>query len=71
MCRLPKQWRLLWRTESGELEPVRLVGSEYATALDQFNEVHFSPVTTGELKMEVDLYPFYAGGILEWSVGDP
>jgi len=26
---------------------------------------------TRELKMEVDLYPFYAGGILKWSVGDP
>lgn len=70
-CRLPQRWRLLWRTASGEWEPVRLVASEYTTALDQFNEVHFSPVTTRELKMEVELYPFYAGGILEWSVGDP
>jgi len=39
--------------------------------LDQFNEVHFSPVTTRELKMEVDLYPFYAGGVLEWVACDP
>jgi hypothetical protein len=67
-CRVPAEWRLLWR-DGGDWKPVRLTGgSAYAVKLDAFNRVSFEPVTTRELKLEVKLKPGYSGGILEWTV---
>jgi DUF1680 family protein len=67
-CRTPRSWRLLWHDKDGwrpvELKP----GSSYGTALDRFNAVEFEPVTTRELRLEVELQPNYSGGILEWQV---
>jgi DUF1680 family protein len=69
-CRVPAEWRLLWR-DGGDWKPIRLTGgSAYATKLDAFNRVTFEPVTTRELKLEVKLKPGYSGGILEWTVGE-
>jgi hypothetical protein len=68
-CRVPAEWRLLWR--DGEVwKPVRLTnGAEYGTALDRFNRVTFESVTTRELKLEARLRPGFSGGILEWTYG--
>jgi DUF1680 family protein len=67
-CRVPAEWRLLWR--DGEAwKPVHLnAGSSYGVACDRFNRVSFAPVTTWELKLEVKLRAGFSGGILEWSV---
>lgn len=67
-CRAPKSWRLLWR-DGREWRPVELRdGQSYGTALDRFNEVEFEPVTTRELRLEVELQPEVSSGILEWQV---
>jgi DUF1680 family protein len=67
-CRVPAEWRLLWR-DGDEWKPVKLAAeASYGTARDQFNRIAFEPVTTRELKLEVKLRPGFSGGILEWSV---
>jgi hypothetical protein len=67
-CRVPAEWRLLWR-DGDEWKPVKLLPSEsYGTALDRFNKVSFEPVTTRELRLEVKLKPEFSGSILKWRV---
>jgi hypothetical protein len=69
-CRVPAEWRLLWR-DGGDWKPVKLTGdSAYGTALDRFNKVSFEPVTARDLKLEVKLRPSFSGGVLEWTVGE-
>jgi DUF1680 family protein len=69
-CRVPAQWRLLWR-DGDEWKPVKLLKDErYGTALDQFNKVSFEPVTTKELRLEVKLQPGFSGGVLKWRVSE-
>jgi DUF1680 family protein len=67
-CRAPAAWRLLWR-DGNQWKPVKLLkGQHYGVALDQFNKVSFEPVTTRELRLEVQLKPGYSGGVLKWHV---
>jgi hypothetical protein len=69
-CRVPAEWRLLWR-DGTDWRPVRLTGNAtFATKPDTFNRVTFEAVTARELKLEVKLKPEYSGGILEWTVGE-
>jgi DUF1680 family protein len=68
-CRVPASWKLLWR-DGTDWKPVQLShGAAYEVARDRFNQVRFHPVSTRELKLEVQLQPECSGGILEWSVG--
>jgi hypothetical protein len=67
-CRVPAEWRLMWK-DGKEWKPVKLAdGASYGTALDEFNKVSFDPVTTTELKVEVELKANFSGGVLKWSV---
>ena len=69
-CRMPAEWRLLWR-DGDEWKPVKLTGdATYDTAPDQFNTVTFEPVTTRELKIEVKLKKDFSGGVLKWAVNE-
>ena len=69
-CRVPASWRLLWH-DGNRWRPVQLkAGSAYTTNLDRFNTVLFDPVTTREIKLEVNLKPGFSGGILEWELID-
>ena len=68
-CRVPASWRLLYR-EGKDWKEVKLAaGAQYGTAKDAFNKVTFEPVTTTELRLEVQLKPDVSGGILEWRLG--
>jgi uncharacterized protein len=67
-CRVPAEWRLLWR-DGGDWKPVTLRdGSAPGAERDKFNTVTFEPVAARELKLEVKLKPGFSGGILEWTV---
>lgn len=67
-CRLPESWRLFW-LDGSEWKPVELsAGQAYTTALDTFNRVEFTTVTTPGIKLEVKLQAGFSGGILEWQV---
>jgi DUF1680 family protein len=74
-CRVPAEWRLLWRddrTPGGVWRPVVLSKeSKYGTALDRFNSVSFEAVSTRELRLEVKLKPGFSGGVLKWTVDSP
>lgn len=65
-CRVPQSWRLLYR-QGQEWIPVRGAGA-FGTAIDQFNQVRFTPVETTALRLEVQLQPEWSGGVLEWKV---
>ena len=64
--KLPASWRVLYR-DGDEWKPVT-ANNEYGLALDQFNTVHFAPVTTGALRLEVQLQPASSAGVEEWVV---
>jgi hypothetical protein len=67
-CRIPRSWRLLWK-DGDAWRPVELKpDAAYGIAADRFNSVEFEPVTTRELRLEVELQPEYSSGILEWQV---
>lgn len=65
-CRLPASWRLLW-LDGKEWKPVQLLPKQvYGMARDAFNAVHFEPVTTRELRLEVKLQDDFSGGVLKF-----
>jgi DUF1680 family protein len=67
-CRVPAEWRLLYKV-GDEWKPVKLKeGSNYGTALDQFNSVTFEPVSANEVRMEVKLKKDFSGGVLKWTL---
>jgi len=63
---VPKSWKLDYR-DGDQWRPVN-TKDEYGTEPDKFNRVTFDPVTTGELRITVELQPEFSGGILEWRV---
>jgi hypothetical protein len=70
-CRVPAEWRLLWK-DGSEWKPVRLTGgARYGTGLNQFNRVTFEPVLTRELRMEVRQQNGFSGGVLKWTTAGP
>lgn len=66
-CRVPASWKAFYQTENGEWKEVA-AKSEYGVAKDQYNTVDFDEVTTGSLKLEVQLSEEFSSGILEWIV---
>lgn len=65
-CRIPKSWRVLYRT-AAEWKPVP-GATTGAPTKDEWNVLKFQPVDTSGLRIEVELQPNYSGGILEWRV---
>ena len=68
-CRLPKSWRVLYRT-AAEWKPVPNVVASTPTR-DQWNRLTLDVVDvvdTSALRLEVELQPNFSGGILEWRV---
>jgi hypothetical protein len=65
-CRVPKGWRLLYK-EAGEWKAVETRGS-YSVQKDRWCELAFGPVTTTELRLEVQLQDGWAAGVHEWRI---
>jgi DUF1680 family protein len=65
-CRVPKSWRLLYMTGEN-WKPVAAHGP-YEVAKDRWCEVTFDPVTTTDLRLEVEMQDGWAAGIHEWKV---
>lgn len=67
-CRVPASWRVLYRVGDGdEWKPVR-ARSPYGVDRDRFHRVEFEPVTTGALRLDVQLREGVSAGVLEWRV---
>jgi hypothetical protein len=65
-CRTPQHWQIYYRS-NGHWVPVHnLTG--YGTAINKYNIVRFTPVTTAALRLEVQLRPHFSGGIMQWKV---
>jgi hypothetical protein len=64
--RPPQSWRVLYRI--GERwSPVENANS-FATALNKYNRVTFTPVECNGVRIEAQLQPGFSAGILEWKV---
>jgi hypothetical protein len=64
--RVPKSWRLLYK-DGNNWKPVEATG-EYGVARDAYNTVHFKPVTTAALRLELVMQPNVSAGVQEWKV---
>ena len=51
-CRLPASWRILYR--DGDVWRPVVNHDSYGVEKDAFNRVHFDPVTTGALRLEIE-----------------
>ena len=66
-CRIPKSWRLLYQSGMGDWTPVT-GADQYPSAKGEACTVHFDPVETKALRLEVTLPDDNSAGIYEWEV---
>ena len=66
-CRVPKSWRLLYKDSTGAWTPVTGV-NQYPSLKGEACTVHFDPVQTTSVKLEIILPDEHSTGIYEWSV---
>lgn len=67
-CRLPASWKLSYRDSDGQWQPVTGV-SGYSIRNKEPVRVNFDPVSTGALRLDVQLAEGFSGGLYEWEVG--
>jgi hypothetical protein len=65
-CRIPASWRILYK-DGDSWKPVENLDS-YGNNVDTYNMVHFKPVQTKELRLEVTLQSGWSAGIQQWRV---
>lgn len=65
-CRIPASWRLLY-LENDEWKPV-YSHDKFTITKDGWDEVHFEPVKTTALRLEVQLQEGVSAGVHEWEV---
>ena len=67
-CRVPKSWKLYYQeSASGDWKEVNSE-EDYGTEKFKLNKIHFTPVKTKAMKLEVILPDKNASGLYEWSV---
>ena len=67
-CRMPRQWRLLYKDGNAWKDVPNPSG--YGTAPDKMNRVTFDPITTDQIRLFAELRPDRSARILEWRVGN-
>lgn len=65
-CRIPVSWKLYYK-KGEEWVEVKPTGP-YSITKDKYDTVHFEPLTTTALKMEIQQPVDYSAGLHEWSV---
>ena len=65
-CRVPQSWRVLYR--DGDTWKAVAEHGDYLTARDALNSIHFDPVETTALRLDVQLKADCSSGVLEWRV---
>ena len=66
-CRLPRSWKIYYKNEEGEWTAVPEVDA-YPISKGNPNTVHFAPVKTSAVKLEVVLPEKNAAGLYEWEI---
>lgn len=64
--RVPKTWKLYYKNNNKWEEVV--AKSPYTVEKDKYNILEFEPITTAELKMDVQLQDGESGGVIEWKI---
>ena len=67
-CKLPKNWRILYR--DGESWKEVSAKGGYSVLTDQDSKVAFEPVTTSAVRVEAQLDESATAGIFEWRLND-
>ncbi|GHT23845.1 hypothetical protein FACS189419_08320 [Planctomycetales bacterium] len=67
-CRVPKSWRILYKTGNDWKEVALTEGSAYRNEKGTLNAVDFAPITTNSLRLEVALPEGFSAGVFEWAV---
>ncbi|MDT8401746.1 MAG: glycoside hydrolase family 127 protein [Bacteroidales bacterium] len=65
-CRVPDDWELQY-LQNGKWLPVRN-RNDYTVSKDDWDVLHFDPVTASALRLRVKLNENFSGGIHEWIV---
>ena len=68
-CRVPQSWKIYYRNAQGEWQPVEKPDN-YGTEKGTGNTVHFRPVKTTAVKLEVVQPAGHSSGIYEWEITD-
>ena len=66
-CRIPKAWKIYFKDDSGEWKEVNNI-TKYEVKKGEENKVHFAPVKTGAVKLEVVQPNNASSGVFEWNV---
>lgn len=66
-CRVPKAWRIFYRSADGQWEPVTNP-TAYSCEKGVPNTVQFDGVSTTALKLEIEQPEKYSTGLYEWEV---
>ena len=66
-CHLPVSWRILYRTDDGQWQPVTNA-SDYTIRKRDPVKVTFDATTTKALRLEIQLPKDFSAGIYEWDV---
>lgn len=66
-CRLPRSWKIYYKNEAGEWTTVPEADA-YPISKGNPNTVHFAPVKTSAVKLEVVLPEKNAAGLYEWEI---
>lgn len=66
-CRVPDSWKIYYRDEAGEWQPVEEPDS-YPVGKGEPCTVNFKPVKTTALKLEVTMNHRLSAGVFEWIV---
>lgn len=69
-CKLPKAWRLLYQDQDGNWKPTTGT-KEFPVRIADPVTVTLDPVTTKNLKLELDLADGASAGLYEWEVESP
>ncbi len=65
-CRIPASWKLFYK--NGDQWIAVKNKEAYEISKDEYNTIHFEPVTTTALKLEIQLPVDHSAGIHEWNV---
>lgn len=65
-CHLPASWKILW-WDGNRWQGIHGL-SDYPRKNNEFSKVTFKPITTTAIRVEVQLFPDFSAGILEWRV---
>lgn len=67
-CAVPSEWKLLWFDESANEWVDVETTDAYGVELDRDNVVNFKEITTRRIRLEAQMQPELAGGVLRWEV---